>query len=536
MTVKSLRHLAAALIAASLTTGAGAQTLSDSNLEFTGLRTSGTLSRPIAFVFLNNTGTDFLIAEQATGQVKRMTNGVVSSTIALDLAVNLGSLSERGLLCLVADPQFATNGYVYVYYSPSSTSSDTTANASIGSNHIVARYTWNSVNGLLENRTVIQSDLPITGGPNHNGGVMVFGPPSAAPADQKLFIIIGDLNRNNQNENYPSGLAPDGSANVLRINSDGTIPTDNPFYNVPGANSYLQRMYAYGIRNSFGMTFDPLSTPNNLWDTENGTNDYDEINLVAPSFNSGWEYWMGPQSRGFHPTQTGGLTQYGGLGTYSDPEFSFRVPPALAAIYFVDGNGLGPDYYGDCIVADYNNARLYKFEMNAQRSGFVFNSSVLQDLVYDSADSGSLSEILFGTNFGGITSMKTGADGKLYAVSLGGNQIYRIQRKANLPTPSPTPSPSPSSTPSLTPSASPSPSVSPSATPSLSPTETATPSPTASPTASATPTVSPSATPSPTPWVITYPTDFINAAPFTLEDDDLNTDGIVDCSDITPPK
>ncbi|HMZ51671.1 MAG TPA: hypothetical protein PK988_05350, partial [Candidatus Sumerlaeota bacterium] len=186
--------------------------------------------------------------------------------------------------------------------------------------------------------------------------------------------------------------------------------------------------------------------------------------------------------------------------------------------------------------ADYNNARLYKFEMNAQRSGFVFNSSVLQDLVYDSADSGSLSEILFGTNFGGITSMKTGADGKLYAVSLGGNQIYRIQRKANLPTPSPTPSPSPSSTPSLTPSASPSPSVSPSATPSLSPTETATPSPTASPTASATPTVSPSATPSPTPWVITYPTDFINAAPFTLEDDDLNTDGIVDCSDITPPK
>ncbi|MCC6548376.1 PQQ-dependent sugar dehydrogenase [Candidatus Sumerlaeota bacterium] len=500
---------------ATLTGMAGAQTLTDPTLSFTGLKTSGTLTRPIGFLFLNDQGTDFLIAEQASGRVKRMTDGVVSSTIALDLAVNIGSLQERGLLSIVADPEFATNQYVYMYYSPSNTSSDTgTTNSGVGSNHIVARYTWNSSSGLLESRTVIQSDLPITGGPNHNGGPIVFGPPSAAPADQKLFIIIGDLNRNNQNENYAANGAPDGTANVIRINKDGSIPTDNPFYNVPGANSFLQRMYAYGIRNSFGLTFDPLSSPSNLWDTENGTNDYDEVNLVAPAFNSGWEYWMGPQSRNFHPVQTGGLVQFGGIGTYSDPEFSWLDPPALAAIHFMDGNGLGAGYVGDCIVGDYNNGRLYKFEVNPGRTGFVLSNPMLQDLVYDTGDTTALSEILFGTNFGGVTKMLTGADGFLYACSLGNGQIYRIRQTPPTPTPSPTVSPSPS--PSLTPSASPS--------------ATATPSPSA--TATATPTVSPSPNPSPTPSEFTYPPDFITALPFTLEDDDANQDGLVDSADM----
>ena len=89
---------------------------------------------------------------------------------------------------------------------------------------------------------------------------------------------------------------------IFRINDDGTAPSDNPFASQPN----LAKYYAYGIRNGFGLAFDPLS--GELWDTENGPNAYDEINLVRPGFNSGWERIMGPVSR--DPQGTSDLVQF----------------------------------------------------------------------------------------------------------------------------------------------------------------------------------------------------------------------------------
>jgi hypothetical protein len=76
---------------------------------------------------------------------------------------------------------------------------------------------------------------------------------------------------------------------VKPLNDDGSIPNDNPF------GGQLAKYYAYGVRNSFGLAFDPLT--GELWDTENGPDSYDEVNLVLPGFNSGWEKIMGPNSR-----------------------------------------------------------------------------------------------------------------------------------------------------------------------------------------------------------------------------------------------
>jgi aldose sugar dehydrogenase len=94
------------------------------------------------------------------------------------------------------------------------------------------------------------------------------------------------------------GICPHDTSVILRINPENA--SGNPFSNNDNNNNgsssnKLSRYYAHGIRNSFGISFDPISE--NLWDTENGENTYDEINLVKPGFNSGWQQVMGPISR-----------------------------------------------------------------------------------------------------------------------------------------------------------------------------------------------------------------------------------------------
>jgi glucose/arabinose dehydrogenase len=273
--------------------------------------------------------------------------------------------------------------------------------------------------------------LPASPGPNHDGGVIVFGPPGAAPADQKLYIVIGDLNRNNQFENYTAGSAPDDSGCILRINADGTTPSGGdagPFYSVPGANASLQRTYAYGVRNSFGMGFDPVT--DTLWNTENGPSQYDEVNRVDPAFNSGWEYVMGPNSRSFFPGAPS-LVQFGGLGTYHDPQFSWNSTVAPTAIHFLTAGGLGSSYVNDCFVADNNNGNLYHFDLNPGRTDFVLTGN-LADLVFDPGDDSA--QIVLGQGFGAITDLDTGPDGNLYVTSIGASEIYRIRNpSASIP-------------------------------------------------------------------------------------------------------
>jgi len=361
---------------------------------------------------------DLLVNYKNSGKVIRITNKTIVGPV-LDLPVS--AYSERGLLGITLHPNFASNHYVYLYYTRAQTS-DPGSSADDGPvlANRVSRFTWNGT--ALVNETVI-IDLPCTPGPNHNGGIIRFGPPNVPAAQQKLFIVIGDLNRDNQTQNYPNGNAPDYTGQILRVNDDGSVPTGaerGPFYDVAGANDNLKILYAYGVRNSYGMDFDPVS--GKLWDTENGPTTYDEINLVEPGFNSGWETVMGPSGGSFSKP----LVQFGGVGTYSEPEFSWLQTVAPTAIHFARGNGLGAAYANSCFVGANNNGTLYNFKLNSARNGFNLSGD-LTDLVLDPPD--STSQIVLGTGFGAITDIITGPDNKLYVLDYF-SKVYQIKSTA----------------------------------------------------------------------------------------------------------
>ena len=182
--------------------------------------------------------------------------------------------------------------------------------------------------------------------------------------------------------------------------------------------------FAIGIRNSFGITIDPLT--GKLWITENGPDQYDEINLVLEKSNLGWAKHMGPineESTSIIP----GYEEY----VYKNPEFSWELPVAPTALEFVDSN-MFQKYKNWLFVADSINGNIYKFRLNSDRTGFMFDQPHLQDNVLNIVDEPgnnlveSMDEILFGKNFGIISDIEFGPDGALYVISLSEGTIYKI--------------------------------------------------------------------------------------------------------------
>ena len=149
-----------------------------------------------------------------------------------------------------------------------------------------------------------------------------------------------------------------------------------------------------------------------LWDTENGEDVYDEINLVTPGFNSGWKLVMGPISdSGISESQ---LVNFPG-SKYSDPMLSFKDPIGITDIEFLASDKLGDKYTNNLFVGDINNGNLYFFQMNEGRNGLNLASPGLDDKVVDNDQ--ELDSVVLGTGFGGITDIETGPDGYLYVLS-----------------------------------------------------------------------------------------------------------------------
>ena len=377
-----------------------AVTLRDSTLRVD-LLVSG-LSSPTTMAFIGPN--DLLVLQKNDGRVRRVTNGVLQPNAVLDLAVDFAS--ERGLLGIAVHPNFPTTPFVYLFFTESSTGGDTAGSPPPLGNRLY-QYTWNG-SSLVS--PVLLLSLPATAGPNHNGGVILFGP------DGKLYIVIGDLNRNGQLQNIATGPAPDDSGVILRLNDDGSVPLDNPFAALGGN---LAKYYAYGIRNSFGMAFDPVT--GKLWMTENGPDVYDEINLVEPGFNSGWNRIMGPAARSAQGTSN--LVFFPG-SHYEDPKFSWLDTVAPTGIVFLSSSALGAAYTNHVFVGDINAGVLYHFVPNSARNGFVFNGAGLADLVADSPT--ELDETIIGTGFDGITDLKVGPDGRLYVLCFNLGLIFVI--------------------------------------------------------------------------------------------------------------
>jgi glucose/arabinose dehydrogenase len=379
-----------------------AQTVTDPALQVT--EVVGGLSEPTAMAFIGPG--DILVLQKGDGRVRRVINGVLQPGQVLDVAVD--SSSERGLLGIAIHPNFPTSPFVYLYYTESSTGSDTSGSPAPLGNRVY-RYTWNG--GTLVGPQLIL-DLPVNPGPNHNGGTMTFGP------DGKLYVVIGELNRNGQLQNFSGGAAPDDTGVIFRINDDGGAPSDNPFFSQGGS---LAKYFAYGIRNSFGLAFD--SVTGKLWDTENGPANYDEINLVEPGFNSGWMRIMGPSSRDAQGTSD--LVVFPG-SHYAEPKFSWFSTVAPTAIVFMNGSSLGVDYQNDAIVGNINNGNLYRFRLNGTGDGFIFTNPNLGDLVAD--NNVELQELIWGTGFGGTTDLKIGPDGLLYVLCFSLGKIFVVSR------------------------------------------------------------------------------------------------------------
>lgn len=385
-----------------------APSLKDTNLQVKTVATG--LSKPTSMAFLGPN--DILVLEKNTGLVKRIKNGVILSA---PLDVNVATDSERGMLGIDVTRRgtSTTQFNVYLYYTLAQSKDGGTAIANRLYKYVLV---IDPRLGPAQGRMSLSSlllNLPVTPGPNHDGGQVAVGP------DANVYTVIGDLNRRTQAQNFETGPAPDGTGGILRVTQDGKTVGSG----IIGSTSPLNKYFAYGVRNSFGLDFDRVT--HKLWDTENGPSSNDEINLVDPGFNSGWKDLMGFAPAGFNFDN---LVNFGGKGKYSNPEFVWTQPVGPTAIKFLTSSKLGTVYQNDLFVADYNKGRIYDFNLNSGRTGLVL-SGVLSDKIANT-DS-ETQQAIFGQGFGGITDLKVGpGDGYLYVLFYGNGAIYKILPKS----------------------------------------------------------------------------------------------------------
>ena len=369
------------------------------------------LKAPTGMAFLGPN--DILVTEKNKGTVQRIIDGKILAEPLLD--VNVANESERGLLG-IAISKNVTSGtdqptYVFLFYSETA--------GKDGGNLLGNRlYRYELVNNDKLVNPKLLLDLPTTPGPSHNGGVVKIGP------DNNVYVVAGDLNfaripsAYTLAQNNASGLAPDGRGGILRVTQNGEVVGGKGIF---GNEHPLNKYYAYGIRNSFGIGFDPVT--GNLWETENGPNHHDEINLFQAGSNGGWRQIRGLASNdtGFDPNKD--LVDFGGRGIYSDPKLDWYDTVAPTAITFLDSDKLGTQYQNDIFVGSVKGGRIFNFNLNDNRTELVLDSP-LDDKMADTDE--ELQDVTFGSNFGIITDLEVGPDGYLYVVSYGHGEIYRI--------------------------------------------------------------------------------------------------------------
>ena len=371
----------------------------------------GGLDTPTTMAFLGPN--DILVLEKDKGTVQRIVNGKLLDQPLLD--VNVATSVERGM-CGIAISKHDSKTYVFLYYTEISANDgeDRQGKEPMGNR----LYRYELVDNKLINPTLLL-DLPATPGPRHNGGAIIIGP------DNNLYVPIGDVDGSFRGpssqtitQNYQSGKDADGRSGILRITQDGQPVGQG----ILGNDIPLRLYYAYGVRNSFGLGFDPVS--GKLWDTENGPGNSDEINLVEPGFNSGWQEVMGlaKNEKGFDEAN---LVDFNGKGHYRDPELVWLNTAGPTALLFMTSSKLGSQYLNGMFVSNVHNGRIYHFEITSDRAHLNLPPQLAGKVIKNPRASG-LDKIIFGEDFGGITDLKIGPDGYLYVVSIGLGKIFRI--------------------------------------------------------------------------------------------------------------
>ena len=405
---------------------------------------------------------DILVLQKNAGTVNRIIDGKMLEEPLLH--VNVGQQVEWGMLGIAISKRIPGHTYVFLYYTEANSASSN-SNSGKGKNNgenngnspeqqqndILGNrlYRYELVNNKLINPRLLL-DLPGTSPfndskheNNHDGGKVLIN-----PNDGNVYVTVGDIGgREGQAQNVKDGDPFDGSSGILRIGQNGELVSDNPFVigddeeikgvginggkeenindNKNGAYGLANRYYAYGIRNSFGVDFDPIT--GKLWDTENGPTENDEINIVDKGFDSGWLKVQGLAPDNFNTEQE--LLTFEGKGKYSDPEFVWKQPIGPTALKFLNSDRLGKQYENSMFVGDVDNGYLYNFKLNQDRTGLLLNGP-LQDNTADSPDELEEGGIIFGKGFGVITDMQVGpGDGYLYVLTYDGT-IYRMYSSA----------------------------------------------------------------------------------------------------------
>src|SRR5881296_527233 len=330
------------------------------------------LNFPIALAFSSD-GRIFF-AEKDTGSIRIIyrDNRTLLPTPFYTLP-NTDNAGERGLLGLALDPGFPSSPYLYAYQTYDDITNVTIYNR-------IVRITANG--NLGTSYTVILRLPPLSGATNHNGGVIAFGP------DGKLWAVVG--------ENANPSLAQNGMSllgKVLRMNSDGSAASDNPFY---GSFSWENRVYTYGHRNMFGIAWHPVT--GRAYVTENGPNCDDEVNRLAAGSNYGW----GPTASCGSLPPPADTNRDGPSPVMPLDWWTPTIAPTNAAFYT---GSLLPQSRNHLMFGAYNDARLRELALSAD------GTTVVNETILLTAPSG-------------ILDVEMGRDGFLWVTTA--SAIYRL--------------------------------------------------------------------------------------------------------------
>ncbi|MDQ3967930.1 MAG: PQQ-dependent sugar dehydrogenase [Thermoproteota archaeon] len=363
---------------------------------------AGGLIDPTTMAFLDED--TILVLEKDNGRVMMIEDGELQPGPLLDVAV--ANDGERGMLGTAVSRENDTTTYVFLYFTESGggVDGDDMQGVPPAGNRL---YRYELQGDQLVNPTLLL-DLPALPGPRYNGGPVVIGP------DNNVYVIIGDVGgHTTMVQNFENGSVADGTSGILRVGKNGEVPEP-----IIGTGAFGKYYFAYGMRSSYGMDFDPMTGV--LWDTENGAPFVDEINLVDTGFNSGWKIVQGMVPPDYNLT---GLVMFNSESHYSNPEFTWTEPVDPTALEFLASSALGEEYENDMFVGDISNGTIYRFELNENRSAFVLEGA-LDDTVANTPEEAE--DAIFGTGFGDISDIKTGHDGYLYILSSVDGTLFRV--------------------------------------------------------------------------------------------------------------
>jgi glucose/arabinose dehydrogenase len=311
-----------------------------------------------------------LFVSLQSGQLRVVKNGTLLPTPFVTLPT--GAVGERGLLGVAFHPNFPVNGWVYVYYT----------SAVGGPHNRISRFV--AAGDTAATGETIIADLPtLSAATNHNGGAIHFGP------DGKLYAAVGD---NARPSNSPSFAIPFGK--ILRFNDDGTIPTDNPFFNT--ATGLNRAIWALGLRNPFTFGFQPGT--GRMFVNDVGARAWDEINEGVAGSNYGWPATEGPT---FNPS-------------YRSPLYAYQHGAGLVQGFAIVGSAFynpatvnfPANYVGSYFFADYLAGWIHRLDPNAENGVSIF--ALIPGLQTD---------------------LRVGPDGALYSLAEIGS-VWGVQRIA----------------------------------------------------------------------------------------------------------